>query len=132
MHWPGRTKPGSVNDEPVAFYDLLPTLCAAAGVEPPADRPLDGTNILPLLDGKSITRSVPLYWQYDKAQQSPWKLALRRGEWKLLADEKLEQVALYNLIADPGETTDLAAKEPDRVRELRELMAKRHRDVNGR
>ena len=37
-----------------------------------------------------------------------------------------------NLVADPGEKNDLTEKEPDRVRELRELMAKRHRDVNGR
>jgi hypothetical protein len=72
-----------------------------------------------------------LYWQYDKAQQGPWKLALRYGEWKLLADENLEKVALYNLVTDPGEKSDVAEKQPDRVRELRELMAKRHRDVNA-
>lgn len=131
LNWPGHTKPGSVSDEPVAFYDLLPTLCAVAGVEPPTDRPLDGTNVLPVLEGRKVVRNVPLYWQYDKAQQSPWKLALRHGEWKLLADEKLEKLALYNLVTDPGETTDLADKQPDRVRELRELLAQRHRDVNG-
>jgi arylsulfatase A len=131
LNWPGHTKPGSVSDEPVAFYDLLPTLCAVAGVEPPTDRPLDGTNVLPVLEGRKVVRNVPLYWQYDKAQQSPWKLALRHGEWKLLADEKLEKLALYNLVTDPGETTDLGDKQPDRVRELRELLAQRHRDVNG-
>jgi arylsulfatase len=130
LHWPGHTKPGSVSDEPVAFYDLMPTLCAVGGVEPPSDRPLDGANVLPVLEGKAVARAAPLYWQYDKAQQSPWKLAVRQGEWKLLADEKLEQVALYNLAADPGEMTDLADKRPDRVRELRELMAKRFREVN--
>jgi len=37
---------------------------------------------------------------------------LRHGEWKLLADEKLERVALYNLVADPGEKADLAEKHP--------------------
>jgi arylsulfatase len=132
LQWPGHTTPGSTSDEPVAFYDLMPTLCAVAGVEPPADRPLDGANVLPLLDGRSITRRVPLYWQYDKAQQGPWKLTLRQGEWKLLADEKLETVALYNLVADPGEKSDLADKHPDRVRELKELMTKRHHEVNGK
>lgn len=132
LRWPGHTKPGSISDEPVAFYDLMPTLCSVAGIEPPADRPLDGANALPVMDGKSIARSAPLYWQYDKAQQSPWKLALRQGEWKLLADEKLEHVALYNLAADAGEKTDLAEKEPDRVRTLREVLAKRYRDVNGK
>jgi arylsulfatase A len=132
LHWPAHTTPGSVSDEPVAFYDLMPTLCAVAGVEPPTDRPLDGANVLPVLEGKSIARNVPLYWQYDKAQPGPWKLTLRQGEWKLLADEKLEHVSLYNVVSDPGEKTDVAEKYPDRVRELRELMVKRHRDVNGK
>ena len=59
-------------------------------------------------------------------------MTLRHGEWKLLADEKLETVALYNLVADPSEKIDLAKKQPDRVRELRELLAKRYRDVNGK
>jgi len=36
------------------------------------------------------------------------------------------------VVADPGETTDVADKHPDRVRELRALMAARYRDVNGK
>src|SRR5207244_3962903 len=81
--------------------------------------PLDGANVLPMMEGKPVARAVPLFWQYDKAQPGPWTLALRQGDWKLLADAKQEKVALYNLATDIGETTDLAEKQPNRVRELR-------------
>jgi arylsulfatase A len=119
VRWPGRVKPGTESAEPVGFVDLLPTLCAVAGTEPPKDWPLDGVSVLPLLEGKPLNRPRPLYWQYDKAEGGPWTLALRRGPWKLLADAKRERFALYNVVEDVGEKHDLAAAQPERVKELR-------------
>src|SRR5205823_14563082 len=100
ISWPGHTKPGSVSEEPVCGVDLLPTLCAIGGVEPPNDRPLDGASFLPVLEGKPVKRTTPLYWQYDKAISTPWKVSIREGAWKLVADEKLEKFDLYNLVED--------------------------------
>ena len=90
-----------------------------AGVAPPADRVLDGVNVLPILDGKPVERAMPLYWEFEHAQEGPWKSSLRRGPWKILADAKREQFALYNLVDDLGEEHDLAAERPDLVKELR-------------
>lgn len=84
IRWPGRTAPGSVSDEPVCGVDLLPTLCEAAGIDPPADRPLDGASMLPVLSGQPLMRSQPLYWQFNYAASAP-KVAIRDGDWKLLA-----------------------------------------------
>ena len=136
IRWPGRTAPGSVSDEPVCGVDLLPTLCEAAGIEPPADRPLDGVSILPVLSGQPLHRSQPLYWQFNYAASAP-KVAIRDGDWKLLAglnlpdfppganvtDEQMQALKsagltgfeLYNLTDDIGETTDLSTAQPERL-----------------
>jgi arylsulfatase A len=135
--WPGRIKPGQVLDEPVGFVDLLPTLGALAGTKSPDDRPLDGVDVSPLLlDGTKPERKVPLYWQYDKAigDTTPvWTVAVRRGDYKLLADAALERFALYDLKADIGEKTDLSgdARHAERMKELTKELRAMHADVNG-
>jgi arylsulfatase A len=119
VRWPGRVKPGSECAEPVVFYDVLPTLCAAAGVALPAGVELDGVDVLPILEGRTVVRPVPLHWQYDNAQDGPWRIALRRGPWKLLADAERKQFALYDLATDIAETHDRAADRPEIVNDLR-------------
>jgi arylsulfatase A len=80
---------------------------------------LDGVNLLPMLDGHAVERPVPLHWQYDYAQDGPWRIALRRGRWKVLADADRGQIALFDLESDIGETRDLAAERPEVVERLR-------------
>ena len=58
--------------------------------------------------GPAGERPVPLYWQFDNAQGGPWRIALRRGPWKLLADADRKQFALYNLVDDVAEQHDRA------------------------
>ncbi len=148
VRWPGQTKPGSVSDEPVSGVDVLPTLCAAANISAPSDRKLDGTSFLPLLAGESVKRSTPLYWHFNRAS-SAMKIAIRVGDWKLLAaldknpkardnniTEQSEQdfksaepttFELYNLKTDLAETTNLIDKEPAKFTELKAaLLAKYH------
>jgi arylsulfatase A len=119
LRWPGHARPGTESAEAVCFTDLLPTLCAVAGVAPPTDRTLDGVNVLPVLEGRPVDRPRPLFWQFDFAQEGPWTLALRRGPWKLLADANREHFALYNLVDDVAERHDRAVERSDLVRELR-------------
>jgi arylsulfatase A len=130
VSWPAKIKTPATCDEPVCGLDLLPTLCELAGVKPPNDRPLDGASFLPILDGKPIVRTTPLYWQYDKAISKPWTVALRKGPWKLLADAKLEKFELYNLVEDAGEAKDRAAERPELVKELRSEMERLHKEIN--
>ena len=152
VRWPGRTRPGSVSDEPVCGVDFLPTACALAGIEPPRDRKLDGASFLSALDGKPVARNTPLYWHFNRAT-SDAKVAMRVGDWKLLAtlDKKLsprgnditdedERVfkeaematfSLYNLRDDIGEKNDLAAKEPAKLAELRWLLQVKYREVRA-
>lgn len=128
--------------------DFLPTACAIAGIEPPKDRKLDGTNLLPVLEGRSVARSTPLYWHFNRAAGEP-KVAMRIGDWKILASldkppsakgnsiteqgekdfktAEMTQFWLYNLRADIGEKNDLAGKESTRLEEMKaQLTAKYH------
>ncbi|MBI5818205.1 MAG: sulfatase-like hydrolase/transferase [Verrucomicrobia bacterium] len=152
VRWPGRTRSGSVSDEPVCGVDFLPTACAIAGIEPPRDRRLDGASFLPVLDGKPVARSTPLYWHFNRAS-SDAKVALRAGDWKILAtldknvslrgnditeeDERvfkeagLAAFSLYNLRADIGERTDLAAKETAKLAELKALLQAKYQEVRA-
>jgi arylsulfatase A len=152
LRWPGHVQPGSVSHEPVCGVDLLPTLCALTGIEPPKDRTLDGADISPIFAAKSIERTQPLYWQLNRAHCIP-KVALRSGDWKILAtltgaapprgagiepgqmealkSAELETFELYNLAKDPGETTDLATQEPQTLGKMSELLRKLYHDVRA-
>ncbi|MFA5189974.1 MAG: sulfatase-like hydrolase/transferase [Verrucomicrobiia bacterium] len=152
VRWPGRTRSGCVSDEPVCGVDFLPTACAIAGIEPPRDRRLDGASFLPVLDGKPVARSTPLYWHFNRASCDA-KVALRAGDWKILAtldknvslrgnditeeDERVFKEAglavfsLYNLRADIGEKTDLAAKETAKLAELKALLQAKYQEVRA-
>jgi arylsulfatase A len=128
IRWSERIQPG-VSDEPVCSVDLLPTVCELAGVEPPADRALDGASLVSLFDGKPVVRKVPLFWQYDNAISRPWVISLREGPWKLLANATLDEVALFDLAHDVGEANDLSASQSDRLGAMLEAMKKRHAQV---
>jgi arylsulfatase A len=152
MRWPGHAKPGSESDEPVGGVDFLPTVCAITGIDPPRGRVLDGASILPVLEGKSVTRSTPLYWHFNRAAGAP-KVALRVGDWKILAtldrsparrtnditeeeerdfkEAELSGFELYNLRHDVAESKDRAAEEPARLEELKKLLVAKYREVRA-
>ncbi|MCX7427650.1 MAG: hypothetical protein NTW96_18730 [Planctomycetia bacterium] len=91
---------------------------------------IDGASLLPILGGKPIRRTTPLYWQYDLALG--WaKAALRDGDWKLLADEKLAKFELYNLKDDVFEKHDLAAAKPERVKTMSDTLARLHAEIKS-
>lgn len=131
IRWPGKTQPGQVCDEPVCGVDVLPTLSAITGAGLPADRAIDGASFLPIFEGKPIVRKKPLYWQFDKAISGPWKISMRQGPWKILANASLDAFALYNLAEDIGETHDLAAAEPERVRSMSAELKRLHGEINS-
>jgi arylsulfatase B len=111
--WKGRFAAGRAFHAPVISMDATATALRIAGVEA-ADPILDGRSLLPLLAGESNeTPHDTLFWRVGK------KHAIRRGDWKLVSESGARQ--LFNLDTDATETTDLASKEPGRVREMTAL-----------
>ena len=131
IRWPSRVKPGTICREPVNGTDILATLCAIAGARVPTDRPIDGTNILPIFKGKKIKRKVPLYWRYDRALSRPFTVAMRQGDWKILADNKMTKFELYNLRNDIAEKHNLAASKPRRLSAMKKTLAKLHAEIDA-
>ena len=86
--------------------------------------------MLPAFDGKPISRKTPLYWQFDRAISEP-KIAMRQGDWKVLADADLDRFELYNLADDPRETTDVASRHPERLKEMAALLRKMHDQIKA-
>jgi arylsulfatase A len=125
MKWPGKIRPGTESDVLTANWDVLPTLCAAAGITPP--KAIDGINILPALVGLgNVAPREYLYWEFPSytGQQ-----AVRLGNWKGTRQNlkaKLSDIELYDLEKDPNETTNVAAAHPDVVKRIADVMAKEH------
>jgi arylsulfatase A-like enzyme len=115
--------------------DLMPTLRALAGLSSP-ELPLDGESFTALLQSEKYVRQRSIYWQYDRAINSKSdkllpKMALRDGDFKLLVPSDFKTVELYNVKLDPAETTDLAARELPRVRDMIEKVKITHSQIEA-
>jgi arylsulfatase A-like enzyme len=115
--WKGKLPAGAVYREMVVGFDCHATALSAAGVPVPTDKPLDGVNLLPFLTGKHTGRPhETLFWRGGP------KHAARVGDWKLV-QERGGGVELFNLKDDISEKTDLATKEPAKLKELQAAYA---------
>ncbi|HSU54542.1 MAG TPA: sulfatase-like hydrolase/transferase [Candidatus Dormibacteraeota bacterium] len=120
---------GTVNEKTViAGVDLLPSLAALAQVAPAKEIQFDGEDLSGTILGKEqAMRSKPLFWVRppDRAGDATtaWPdLAVRDGHWKLLLMEDGSKPQLYDLANDPGETSNLASKQPERVAALKKEL----------
>jgi arylsulfatase A-like enzyme len=118
VSWPARFQGGRTIATPVTSLDILPTALDAAGVALPTDKPLDGRSLLPLLTGQTTKHRDTFYWSEGGAAGG-W--AVRAGDWKLVTQRNQTKAELFDLAADPGEKTDLAAAQPAKVAELTKL-----------
>lgn len=131
VRWKGKVPAGKVNKSTVAStLDFFPTCCALAGIRPPpAD--FDGEDLSRAFLGRTQTRQKDLFWEYGRDasylrpgltdDQSP-NLAIRSGDWKLLANDDGSRVELYNLQRSEAERVNLAEQEPGRARRLSERL----------
>ncbi len=120
MQWPSQIPAGTVCEALCTTMDLLPTFAAITGTKLPEDRPLDGHNILPLMTGNEVASPYEAFYYYHLDQL----LAVRARQWKLYLpipakdNQPPRPARLFDVVADPGETRDLAADYPAVVAEL--------------
>lgn len=116
-NWPGRIKPGEVN-EVMHVVDMFPTLATLAGANLGKGKPLDGVNVWSTIsEGKPSPRQEVVY------NIEPFRGGLRRGDWKLIWRTPLPSaLELYNIAQDPYEKTNLAEKHPQIVAELQKRI----------
>lgn len=121
VRWPGKIEAGTVSAAPVIGSDIFPTICEVIGIPQPADRILDGVSMLPALEGQAVTRTQPLYWRTHISSPDS-RVAIRVGDWKIVANEKLDKFQLFNLRDDRGETNDLSEEQPERFLQMKETL----------
>jgi arylsulfatase A-like enzyme len=123
VNWPGHIPAGKTIDEPLHAVDWYPTLTKLTGATPQQKLPLDGLDIWPVLTAGAKSPHDTLILCGTQRGQA----AIRMGDWKLLVGaggkakgaKTTETDELYNLADDIGETKNLAAEKPDKLKELR-------------
>jgi len=127
--WPAKLKPGE-SQAVVSNLDILSTSLAAAGIPAPADKPLDGMDLLPILTDAKPAPARDLFWS-SGSEEGWW--AVRSGDWKLVGEKGRN--SLFDLSKDVSEATDLATQMPEKLQELTRLhdawLTQMHPPIRG-
>ncbi len=137
--WPGKIKPGTTCNAPASVLDFYRTFSAIANVKPDDDIKRDGIDISDYFINPGEEREARpyFYWHVGYLQ------AVRYGDWKLSllgqfsereqqnilkstyrSTQFSDQIELYNLRSDPGETTNVADKNPEIIAQLQKMAEK--------
>ena len=139
MYWKGKLEGGKTINEPLVFFDFVPTFYDLFGMEPMSQDPLDGVSMLPVIEGEKLNREDPPVWMAVK------HMAIRNGDWKVYAyfedytpgtsfqsylkTRKIEKYELYNLIDDPNEIKNLVKQNTETFEMMKQLVNKRRMNV---
>ncbi|MDO6436092.1 sulfatase [Cyclobacterium sp. 1_MG-2023] len=153
VSWPGKVTANSISASPVIQTDFWPTFMEIGGGKMVNMEKLDGQSILPLLAGKNIAREKPLFWyfpyyhpegkKYDEAledigvedgktSQTRPQAAIRKGKMKLIYFFDRDQMELYDLENDSGESIDLSKARPWEANRMKEALLDRLYVSNAR
>jgi arylsulfatase len=145
VRWPGRIPAGTITSRMASTIDLLPTIAAATGAALPR-HPIDGVNLMPVLEGRADANPRRTFYYYYGRQLR----AVRKDRWKLLLPHTSQSyvgqeagrngfpgptvqvevaLALHDLAADVGEARDVSAAHPDVVADLQALAEAAREDL---
>ncbi|MGB6153439.1 MAG: sulfatase-like hydrolase/transferase, partial [Pricia sp.] len=130
VKWPGKTEPGKISEFQVIVEDFYPTILEMAGI--------DSLQTVQKVDGQSFTSALtsekeyagvrPLFWHYPNA----WGVdgpgigaasAVRKGDYKFIYFHTDRKMELYDLKVDIGEKTDLFEENPEKAKELAQVLS---------
>jgi uncharacterized sulfatase len=139
--WPSRILPGQIITEPAMNIDVFPTLLKLAGGELPADREIDGEDIMPMLvSGASSPHEYLYLFDNDRIA------GVRSGQWKLVVETRYRVAVtsfdnpqsyygpeglLFDLVRDPSETYSYTREYPEVVSRLRGYLERGQRQLNS-
>lgn len=133
--WPGRIPAGLVSTGMACTMDLFATFIGLAGGHVPSDRPIDGMDIWPQLEGGPGPRREFYYFNSDFVSDAQLR-AVRSGEWKLhfrknspAEKDRFEPEALYNVERDPAEKYDVLKEQTQLVTRLTAMAAGFYREI---
>lgn len=121
IHWPNgidASRQNSLVHDPAHLIDLMATCVDLGKAEYPSEvdgqaiTPMQGISLSPVLDGQSLERANPLFWEHEGNR------AIRIGNWKLVAKGANGPWELYDLATDRTEMNDLASEQPERAKQM--------------
>jgi hypothetical protein len=104
--------------------------CDVSGAKLPQDRTIDGGNMLDALSKPEVKRAKPLYWHCDIAP-GVMKIAMRQGDWKIIANEEMTKFELYNLKEDPSEKEMVNEKQQPKLLEMTMEIKKLTKEIEA-
>ena len=151
VRWPARIRAGATSDQLACLTDVMATVAAITGADLPRAAAEDSFSLLPVLEGRADSPVRP--YLLTQAFGGARTLSIRRGPWKYIDHrgsggnnydrDNLKRFVLpdtdpaapgqlYDLAADPGETTNLYSQKPALVSELKALLAESIRSGRSR
>ena len=137
--WPGRIPAGEIMMSVGSVLDFFPTCVSLAGGEIPTDRPFDGINLIPILEGKQSPERIIYFYYFNHLN------AVRKGKWKIhfryydhskggygIYENWIspKDPLLYDLEKDPSEKYNIAVEHPDIVAELTKIAKNYKEEIN--
>ncbi len=120
MRWPGRFRAGTETRQVTLTMDITASMLAAANVNLPAARRLDGLNLLPIWQGRRGLAPRTVFWRYRRQQNM--RKAVLDGDWKYVWDNGKEE--LHNLAEDLSEQNSRLAEQATVAAEMRRLLGR--------
>ncbi len=137
--WPGRLAAGARSDAIAMNIDVLPTLLGLAGARVPADRPIDGRDLMPILDGGTSLHTHLFLFDSDRIA------GVRTQDWKLVVESQYKSVVarvgaddywhppglLFDMKRDPTERYSYTREHPELAAELRSSIDRAYSELVG-
>jgi arylsulfatase A-like enzyme len=124
--WPGVTKPAATCGDYLIIEDVFPTFLEIAGVTgyEQVGGKIDGVSFAPFLRGEPTPNPErPIFWHFPNTYDQPPYSSVRKGNWKLIYQHVTRKLELYDLAQDIGEQKNLAADQPEKLRDLATVLS---------
>lgn len=134
VRWPGHITPGTVVREIAADIDVFPTLVELCGIDMPKTKLLDGRSVAPLLLGHEVEWPERTLFSVRMDEQPGGQrriagIAARTPRWRLTVYG--DKAALYDMVADPGQKQDVAARHAQVAAKLRDAIERWYAEVTA-
>ena len=137
--WPKITSPGSHSDEPIQSEDYYPTLLDGLALQPEENQTFDGISLMSVLKGGALKpRPLFQYFPHDPPvpEWIPPSVSVHLEGWKLIrifhaGEAGANRYLLFDISKDIGETRDLVADHPEKVKELDGLISRFLEDTDA-